>query len=200
MCAAGFDRQPTVECNSRSDAGVAREEGASMKVNRSVPPPTVVPVLVYPDVHAAVTFLTAAFGFVERTRIGGYRRAQMAVGDDGAVIIADVGGDQHAGLGEVTQVVRVRVADVDEDRVHPRRTMAPLWSRRRSTESTASGTAPLWISPATAGNWPRPSLTWLRRSSAARPSAHGPLTSRAPAADSHTIRRGTSTRFEGLGT
>ena len=40
-----------------------------MKVNRSVPPPTVVPVLVYPDVRAAVTFLTAAFGFVERTRM-----------------------------------------------------------------------------------------------------------------------------------
>ena len=53
-----------------------------MKVNRSVPPPTVVPVLVYPDVHAAVTFLSAAFGFVERTRIGESHRAQMAVGDD----------------------------------------------------------------------------------------------------------------------
>ena len=64
-----------------------------MKVNRSVPPPTVVPVLVYPDVHAAVSFLTGAFGFVERTRIGESHRAQLAVGDDGAVIIADVGGE-----------------------------------------------------------------------------------------------------------
>ena len=41
-----------------------------MKINRSVPPRMVVPVLVYPDVRAAVSFLTAAFGFVERTRIG----------------------------------------------------------------------------------------------------------------------------------
>ena len=39
-----------------------------MRINRSVPPPTVVPVLVYPDVRAAVAFLSAAFGFVERTR------------------------------------------------------------------------------------------------------------------------------------
>ena len=65
-----------------------------MKVNRSVPPPTVVPVLVYQDMHAAVTFLSAAFGLVERTRIGESHRAQMAVGDDGAVIIADVGGNR----------------------------------------------------------------------------------------------------------
>ena len=36
-----------------------------MKINRSVPPPTVVPILVYPDVRSAGTFLTTAFGFVE---------------------------------------------------------------------------------------------------------------------------------------
>jgi hypothetical protein len=41
-----------------------------MKPNRSVPPVTVVPVLSYPDVRAAVAWLGAAFGFVERTRIG----------------------------------------------------------------------------------------------------------------------------------
>jgi uncharacterized glyoxalase superfamily protein PhnB len=85
-----------------------------MMNNRSVPPATVVPVLVYPDVRAAVAFLTAAFGFAERTRIGESHRAQLAVGDDGAVIVADVGGErrppQPAG---VTLVVRVRVADVD---------------------------------------------------------------------------------------
>lgn len=85
-----------------------------MKVNRSIPPPTVVPVLVYPDVRAAVTFLEAAFGFVERTRIGESHRAQLAVGEDGAVIVADVGGDRCAPeAGRPTHVVRVRVADVD---------------------------------------------------------------------------------------
>ena len=85
-----------------------------MRINRSVPPMTVVPVLVYPDVRAAVAYLTAAFGFVERTRIGEDHRAQLAVGDDGAVIIADVGGERrppHPGRG--THVIRVRVSDVD---------------------------------------------------------------------------------------
>lgn len=85
-----------------------------MKVNRSVPPPTVVPILVYPDVRAAVAFLTAAFGFVERTRIGVSHRAQLAVGDDGAVIIADVGGERRPPQpGGITHLVRVRVVDVD---------------------------------------------------------------------------------------
>ena len=37
-----------------------------MKPNRSVPPPTVIPVLVYPDVREAVAGLGAAFGFAER--------------------------------------------------------------------------------------------------------------------------------------
>ena len=85
-----------------------------MRINRSVPPMTVVPVLVYPDVRAAVAYLTAAFGFVERTRIGAGHRAQLAVGDDGAVIIADVGGERRPPHpGRVTHVIRVRVSDVD---------------------------------------------------------------------------------------
>ena len=65
-----------------------------MKRNRSIPPATVVPVLVYPDVRAAVAWLTETFGFVERTRIGESHRAQP---HDGAV----------------THLVRVRVEDVD---------------------------------------------------------------------------------------
>lgn len=85
-----------------------------MKINRSVPPATVVPILVYPDVQAAVAFLTAAFGFVERTRIGDSHRAQLAVGEDGAVIIAETGGDRHPPQGDrITHLLRVRVADVD---------------------------------------------------------------------------------------
>ena len=85
-----------------------------MKLNRSVPPPTVVPILAYPDVRAAVDFLSAAFGFVERTRIGDSHRAQLAMGDDGAVIVADAGNDRRAPQpGDVTHVVRIRVTDVD---------------------------------------------------------------------------------------
>ncbi|HET9058340.1 MAG TPA: VOC family protein [Acidimicrobiales bacterium] len=85
-----------------------------MKTNRSVPPPTVVPVLVYPDVRAAVAFLAAAFGFEERTRIGEDHRAQMGVGADGAVIVADLGSDRRppAPIGH-SHLVRVRVDDVD---------------------------------------------------------------------------------------
>ena len=82
--------------------------------NRSIPTATVIPVLVYPDVRVAVSWLTDAFGFVERVRVGDDHRAQMRVGDDGAVIVADVRGDQQppqAGL--PTHVVKVRVADVD---------------------------------------------------------------------------------------
>jgi len=48
-----------------------------VKRNRSVPDATVVPVLIYPDVRAAVAWLTEAFGFVERVRIGENHRAQL---------------------------------------------------------------------------------------------------------------------------
>jgi uncharacterized glyoxalase superfamily protein PhnB len=82
--------------------------------NRSVPAATVIPVLVYPDVRAAVAWLTQAFGFVERVRIGDDHRSQMQIGDDGAVIVADVRGEQKPPqAGAVTHVIKVRVADVD---------------------------------------------------------------------------------------
>lgn len=85
-----------------------------MRRNRSVPPVTVVPVLVYPDVRAAVASLSATFGFVERTRIGESHRAQLSIGADGAVIVADVRGEQRPPQeGVVTHEIRVRVDDVD---------------------------------------------------------------------------------------
>ena len=60
-----------------------------MRTNRSIPSSTVIPVLIYPDVREAVAWLEAAFGFVERVRIGEDHRSQLKVGD-GAVIIGDV--------------------------------------------------------------------------------------------------------------
>jgi len=82
--------------------------------NRSAPPATVTPVLVYPDVRAAVDWLAAAFGFQERVRIGEAHRAQLQVGEDGAIVVADVRRTQVAPSGGVvTQVIKVRVADVD---------------------------------------------------------------------------------------
>jgi uncharacterized glyoxalase superfamily protein PhnB len=85
-----------------------------MKPNRSIPPATVIPVLVYPDVRAAVAWLTKAFGFVERVRIGESHRAQLSIGADGAMIVADVRGAQQPPGGDVvTHVVKVRVDAVD---------------------------------------------------------------------------------------
>jgi len=83
-----------------------------MKPNRSVPAATVIPVLIYPDVSEAVGWLCAAFGFVERVRIGENHRAQLQFGD-GALIVGDVRGDRRPPrAGEVTHSVTVRVEDV----------------------------------------------------------------------------------------
>jgi uncharacterized glyoxalase superfamily protein PhnB len=71
-------------------------------------------VLVYPDVRAAVTWLETAFGFAERVRVGEAHRAQLRVGEDGALIVADASGQQVApSAGSVTHLIKVRVPDVD---------------------------------------------------------------------------------------
>lgn len=83
-----------------------------MKPNRSIPASTVIPVLTYPDVRKAVAWLGAAFGFVERVRIGEDHRAQLKFGD-GAVIVADVRHERRPPRpGEVTHSVVVRVENV----------------------------------------------------------------------------------------
>ena len=87
---------------------------AMVLTNRSAPPATVTPVLIYPDVRAAVDWLGTAFGFRECVRIGEAHRAQLRVGDDGAVVVADVRGEQVApSAGSVTHQIKVRVPDVD---------------------------------------------------------------------------------------
>jgi uncharacterized glyoxalase superfamily protein PhnB len=84
--------------------------------NRSIPQATVIPVLVYQDVRAAVAWLERTFGFAERVQIGEDHRSQLVVGDDGgAVIVGDVHGQRcPPRAGEVTHSVIVRVGDVDE--------------------------------------------------------------------------------------
>ena len=107
-----------------------------MKVNRATPPTSVVPVLSYPDVRAAVAWLSAAFGFVERTRIGESHRAQMSIGADGAVIVAELHGEQ-SDLGQsvqpVTHVIRVRVDHLgpqfERARAHGARVIQPPTDR-----------------------------------------------------------------------
>jgi uncharacterized glyoxalase superfamily protein PhnB len=61
--------------------------------NRSMPASTVIPVLGYPDIHAASNWLCGAFGFAERLRIFDHR-IQLSVGD-GHVVITDIA--PHAG-------------------------------------------------------------------------------------------------------
>lgn len=80
-----------------------------MRENRSIPAAQVVPVLVYPDVRAAVAWLERAFGFIERVRIGEDHRSQLRFGD-GAVIVADVRHERCPPReGEETHRVLVRV-------------------------------------------------------------------------------------------
>src|SRR2546426_11234017 len=47
--------------------------------NRSMPPGTIIPELVYPDLAAAVAWLAETFGFRERLRIGDHR-SQLVFG------------------------------------------------------------------------------------------------------------------------
>ena len=92
-----------------------------MKPNRSIPAAAVVPVLIYPDVRAAVAWLTEAFGFEERLQIGEHHRSQMRAGG-GAVIIGDVRHDRRPPRpGEATHSVMVRV---DDARAHCERARA----------------------------------------------------------------------------
>jgi uncharacterized glyoxalase superfamily protein PhnB len=81
--------------------------------NRSAPPASVTPVLSYPDVAAAVEWLTHTFGFVEHVRIGDHR-AQLGYGD-GALIVADESQDRRAPASDGhTHSVMVKVDDVDD--------------------------------------------------------------------------------------
>ena len=75
--------------------------------NRTMPDSTILPVLVYPNVRDAITWLSDAFGFVERWEAKGHR-AQLVVGD-GVVVVVD--GDAQGACG--AHSIMVRVADVD---------------------------------------------------------------------------------------
>ncbi|NAS23182.1 glyoxalase [Herbidospora sp. NEAU-GS84] len=91
-----------------------------MKANRSIPSATVIPVLIYPDVREAVAWLSGAFGFEERVRIGDGHRSQLRHGD-GALIIGDVHGERRPPRqGEVTHSVTVRVEDARAHCEHAR--------------------------------------------------------------------------------
>jgi uncharacterized glyoxalase superfamily protein PhnB len=91
-----------------------------MRSNRSAPAATVIPVLTYPDVRAAVAWLTSVFGFEERMRVGENHRSQMGIGD-GDLIVADTGSRRTPPApGQVVASVMVRVPDVRAHCAHAR--------------------------------------------------------------------------------
>ena len=77
-----------------------------MRLNRSVPPCTVIPVLIYPDPGEAADWVSKAFGFTIRLRIANHR-IQMKAGD-GCFTIAE---------GKVapnnSHIVQVRIEDAE---------------------------------------------------------------------------------------
>jgi uncharacterized glyoxalase superfamily protein PhnB len=80
----------------------------------------VIPELTYPDVRAAVAWLTEAFGFAERVKIGEGHRAQLSFGD-GALIVSEVRGERRAPLADgSSHSVMVRVDDAAAHCEHAR--------------------------------------------------------------------------------
>jgi uncharacterized glyoxalase superfamily protein PhnB len=99
-----------------------------LKPNRSVPGFPVIPVLVYPDVRAAVQWLTGAFGASERVRVGVGHRSQLAIGE-GAVIVAEPGGGRIPPRdGEMTHITMVRIDDANAHCEHAREQGATIIS------------------------------------------------------------------------
>jgi uncharacterized glyoxalase superfamily protein PhnB len=83
-----------------------------MKSNRSIPSARTIPVLTVADVRAAVAWLGEAFGFAERLRIGDGHRSQLELPEEGALILAEVGGNTRVPTpGSAAHSVMVRVAD-----------------------------------------------------------------------------------------
>jgi PhnB protein len=81
--------------------------------------PRVTPYLLYEDVAAALEWLERAFGFRERLRLatddGTITHAEVAVGDDGVVMLGHPGPDYRdpRSSGVSTALVYVMVDDVD---------------------------------------------------------------------------------------
>ena len=96
--------------------------------NRSIPPSSVIPELAYDDVNAAADWLSEAFGFKVRLRIGNHR-VQMRFGD--GAIVATYGGratveGQPTETTSVTHSVLVRVGDADRHYEQARRAGARI--------------------------------------------------------------------------
>jgi mannose-6-phosphate isomerase-like protein (cupin superfamily)/uncharacterized glyoxalase superfamily protein PhnB len=87
---------------------------AALPPNRSMPQAAVLPELAYPDVNTAADWLSRAFGFSVRLRIGDHR-VQMTVPGGGALIVRQ--GEGPPGCFAAHSVM-VRVADIDAHHAH----------------------------------------------------------------------------------
>ena len=86
--------------------------------NRSMPPGTIIPELVYGDLEAAVDWLCQTFGFKERLRIQNHR-AQLDFGDASVIAVAGYKeGVSQPILCELTHSLMVRLVDVDQHYAH----------------------------------------------------------------------------------
>lgn len=112
----------------------SRSNNTGMIVNRSMPPGTIIPELVYDDLGVAVAWLCNTFGFKERLRIGNHR-SQLVFGEASIVAVAkpvEHGShsveisDLPAQKGEVTHSIMVRVEDVDRHYEHAKQNGARI--------------------------------------------------------------------------
>ena len=87
-------------------------------VNRSMPPGTIIPELVYGDLDADVDWLCKTFGFIERLRIQDHR-SQLVFGEASVIAVAQSRERPlQPSQGEVNHSLMVRVADVDRHYAH----------------------------------------------------------------------------------
>jgi uncharacterized glyoxalase superfamily protein PhnB len=130
--------------------GLHRGIEATMIVKRSAPTATVVPVLIYEDVAAAIDWLCGAFGCAERLRYvgrdGRVTHAQLAIAESAIMLGAQGGPFRPPRPGEVTQYVVVHVDNVDRHyarakefgaRVGPAPTDQPFGERQYTLEDPA---------------------------------------------------------------
>lgn len=81
------------------------------ETNRSMPPGTIIPELIYDDMEAAATWLCTNFGFRKRLRIGNHR-FQLLVGSDAAIVVVQRP-EEVSRESPFAHSLMIRVDDVD---------------------------------------------------------------------------------------
>ena len=99
---------------------------SNLIVNRSMPPGTIIPELIYADLDAAVGWLCKTFGFKERLRIPSHR-SQLVLGDASVIAVAQGGEPASQPLqGQRTHSLMVRLPDVDQHYEQVKQTSARI--------------------------------------------------------------------------